>query len=160
MSVLENIILGMHSEPFVPDIRQVRKRLLALAAQYHLSVDPDASIWQLSVGQQQRVEILKLLYRNAEVMILDEPTAVLTPQEARDLNQVIQTMKKEGKAAIFITHKMDEVIEFSDRVMVLRKGKVVAVTKTSETNPRELAKMMVGRDILFQIEKNHAILGM
>ncbi len=153
MNVLENIILGLRNEPFVPDMKRVRKQLMELASQYHLSVDPDACIWQLSVGEQQRVEILKLLYRNAEVLILDEPTAVLTPQEAHELNRVIKTMKQEGKSAVFITHKMEEVIEFSDRVMVLQKGRVVAETPTSETSPKELARMMVGREVLFQIER-------
>jgi len=153
MNVLENTILGLRDEPFVPDLKRVRSRLVDLANQYHLDVDPNASIWQLSVGEQQRVEILKLLYRNAEILILDEPTAVLTPQESHELNRVVQVMKREGKSAIFITHKMEEVMEFSDRVMVLRKGKVVAETDTSETTPKELARMMVGREVLFQIEK-------
>jgi simple sugar transport system ATP-binding protein len=153
MNVLENTILGLRDEPFVPDLKRVRSRLVGLAEQYHLDVDPNASIWQLSVGEQQRVEILKLLYRNAEILILDEPTAVLTPQESHELNRVVHVMKQEGKSAIFITHKMEEVMEFSDRVMVLRKGKVVAETDTSATTPKELARMMVGRDVLFQIEK-------
>ncbi|MEN6499102.1 MAG: ABC transporter ATP-binding protein [Rectinema sp.] len=153
MSVLENIILGLRNEPFVLDLQRVRNRLVALAAQYHLDVDPDVSVWQLSVGEQQRVEILKLLYRDAEILILDEPTAVLTPQESHELGRVVHVMKQEGKSAIFITHKMEEVMEFSDRVMVLRKGKVVAEVNTAETTPRALAKMMVGRDVLFQIDK-------
>lgn len=153
MTVLENIILGLDSESFVPDWNKVRARLMDLSARYHLKVDPDASIWQLSVGEQQRVEILKLLYRNAEILILDEPTAVLTPQESRELSRVVHAMRAEGKSAIFITHKMEEVTEFSDRVMVLRKGKVVAETSTRDTSPRELATLMVGREILFQIEK-------
>jgi len=153
MNVLENIILGLRNEPFVLDLKRVRNRLVALAAQYHLDVDPDASVWQLSVGEQQRVEILKLLYRDAEILILDEPTAVLTPQEAHELGRVVHVMKQEGKSAIFITHKMEEVMEFSDRVMVLRKGKVVAEVNTAETTPRALARMMVGRDVLFQIDK-------
>jgi ABC-type uncharacterized transport systems, ATPase components len=157
MNVLENIILGLRDEPFVPDLKRVRDRLVDLANQYHLDVDPNASIWQLSVGEQQRVEILKLLYRNAEILILDEPTAVLTPQESHELNRVVHVMKREGKSAIFITHKMEEVMEFSDHVMVLRKGKVVAEANTAETTPRELARMMVGRDVLFQIEKSRRI---
>lgn len=156
MNVLENIILGLRNEPFVLDLKRVRNRLVALAAQYHLDVDPDASVWQLSVGEQQRVEILKLLYRDAEILILDEPTAVLTPQEAHELGRVVHVMKQEGKSAIFITHKMEEVMEFSDRVMVLRKGKVVAEVNTAETTPRALARMMVGRDVLFQIDKKTA----
>ena len=153
MNVLENTILGLRDEPFVPDLKRVRSRLVDLASQYHLDVDPNASIWQLSVGEQQRVEILKLLYRNAEILILDEPTAVLTPQESHELNRVVHVMKQEGKSAIFITHKMEEVMEFSDHVMVLRKGRVVDETSTAETTPKELARMMVGREVLFQIEK-------
>ncbi|MCX8014350.1 MAG: ATP-binding cassette domain-containing protein, partial [Rectinema sp.] len=149
MTVLENIILGLEQEPFVIDLKRVRERLLSLSKQYHLKVDPGASIWQLSVGEQQRVEILKLLYRNTDILILDEPTAVLTPQESRELARVVHAMKEEGKSAIFITHKMEEVMEFSDRVMVLRKGKVVAEARTCETNPKALARMMVGREILF-----------
>lgn len=154
MSVLENIILGLRDEAFVPDMKKVRNRLTDISRQYHLDVDPNASIWQLSVGEQQRVEILKLLYRKAEILILDEPTAVLTPQESHELNHVVQVMKKEGKSAVFITHKMEEVMEFSDHVMVLRKGKVVAEASTVQTSPKELARMMVGREVLFQIEKN------
>lgn len=153
MSVLENIILGLKDEPFIPDFKRVRQRLVDLAAQYHLKVDPNANIWQLSVGEQQRVEILKLLYRNAEILILDEPTAVLTPQESHELSRVVHAMKQKGKSAVFITHKMEEVMEFSDRVMVLRKGKVVAEARTADTTPKELARMMVGREVLFQIEK-------
>lgn len=153
MTVLENIILGMHEQSFIPDMRGVRKEVQALSEKYNLRVDPGASIWQLSVGEQQRVEILKLLYRKAEILILDEPTAVLTPQESGELSKVIHRMRAEGKSAIFITHKMEEVMTFSDRVMVLRRGKVVAGVTTAETSPSELARMMVGREILFELEK-------
>lgn len=153
MTVTENIILGLREQPFVPDLNAVRKEVLALAERYTLKVDPDAFIWQLSVGEQQRVEILKLLYRKAEILILDEPTAVLTPQESDELADVVRLMRSEGKSAIFITHKMEEVISFSDRVMVLRKGKAVAEKPTSETNPRDLARLMVGREILYDIPK-------
>jgi len=156
MTVAENVVLGMTGLPFVPDMRRVREGIRGLSARYNLVVDPDAYVWQLSVGEQQRVEILKLLYRKARILILDEPTAVLTPQEARDLNAVIQRMKGEGKSSIFITHKMDEVTDFSDRVMVLRRGEVAAVRRTGATNPAELARLMVGRDILFHIEKKPA----
>lgn len=153
MTVTENVILGMRDQGFVPDLAGVKKEILALAGKYGLKVDPDASIWQLSVGEQQRVEILKLLYRKAEILILDEPTAVLTPQESKELSQVVHLMRSEGKSAVFITHKMDEVMTFSDRVMVLRKGKVVDGKSTSETNPKDLARMMVGREILSDIPK-------
>ncbi|MDX9827306.1 MAG: ABC transporter ATP-binding protein [Spirochaetia bacterium] len=153
MTVLENIILGMKNQPLVLDMKKVRAELLQLSERYNLKVEPDASIWQLSVGEQQRVEILKLLYRKAEILILDEPTAVLTPQESAELAKVIRLMKSEGKSAIFITHKMEEVMNFSDRVMVLRKGKVVAGLPTGSTSPSELARLMVGREMLFSMEK-------
>ncbi|HEY9055003.1 MAG TPA: ABC transporter ATP-binding protein [Rectinemataceae bacterium] len=152
MTVLENIILGLR-EGFIPDMKKVERRVLELAERYNLRVEPKASIWQLSVGEQQRVEILKLLYRNAEILILDEPTAVLTPQESLELAKVVRSLKSEGKAAIFITHKMEEVRTFSDRVMVLRKGAVSAELATGEASPRELAKLMVGREILFELDK-------
>jgi simple sugar transport system ATP-binding protein len=131
----------------------VAERIDELSEQYNLEVDPQARIWQLSVGEQQRVEILKLLYRDAEILILDEPTAVLTPQEADELAQVLERMVNEGKSAIFITHKMDEVVEFSDRVQVLQEGRSVAVKRTSETDPQELARLMVGREVLFRLDK-------
>lgn len=153
MTVAENIIVGMTDQPFLPDMEEVGKRIRKLSQQYNLKVDPESYIWQLSVGEQQRVEILKLIYRGAEILILDEPTAVLTPQESTELNGIIQQMTREGKSAIFITHKMDEVISYSDWVRVLNKGRLVAVKKTSETNPEELARMMVGRDVLFRLEK-------
>ncbi len=152
MTVLENIILGLR-EGFVPDMKRVERKVLELADRYNLRVEPKACIWQLSVGEQQRVEILKLLYRKAEILILDEPTAVLTPQESQELAKVVRSLKAEGKAAIFITHKMDEVRSFSDRVMVLRKGAVSAELATSEASPRELARLMVGREILFELDK-------
>jgi simple sugar transport system ATP-binding protein len=153
MTVAENIILGMTDQPFLSDMQDVGKKIRELSEQYNLQVDPESYIWQLSVGEQQRVEILKLIYRGAEILILDEPTAVLTPQESTELNGIIQQMTREGKSAIFITHKMDEVISYSDWVRVLNKGRLVAVKKTSETNPEELARMMVGRDVLFRLEK-------
>lgn len=153
MTVLENIILGMEEQKFVPDMRKVKADVLALAQRYNLKVEPEASIWQLSVGEQQRVEILKLLYRKADILILDEPTAVLTPQESHELAKVVHSLRAEGKSAVFITHKMEEVMSFSDRVVVLRKGKVAAEVLTQDTSPPELAKMMVGREVLFDLEK-------
>jgi simple sugar transport system ATP-binding protein len=153
MTVTENILLGLTGVRFIPDLKTARRELVQLADRYNLRVNPDASVWQLSVGEQQRVEILKLLYRKADILILDEPTAVLTPQESQELSKVVRTMRSEGKSAVFITHKMEEVMSFSDRVMVLRKGRVVAAANTAETNPFELARMMVGREILFQIDK-------
>jgi ABC-type uncharacterized transport system ATPase subunit len=154
MTVAENIILGMTDLPFAPRMDEIARRIRDISQRYNLEVDPDAYIWQLSVGEQQRVEILKLIYRGAEILILDEPTAVLTPQEARELGHIIKIMTDEGKSAIFITHKMEEVMAFSQWVRVMQHGKVVAVKKTTETNPQELARLMVGREVLFHLEKD------
>jgi simple sugar transport system ATP-binding protein len=159
MTVAENVVLGLQELSFQPDLRQVKRRLEELGARYGLKVDPDAYIWQLSVGEQQRVEILKLLYRDVDILILDEPTAVLTPQEVDDLVEVLRRVVKEGKAAVFITHKLREVMMFSDRVTVLRGGKNVATRSTSKTSPEELAQLMVGREVLFQLEKTTCELG-
>ena len=156
MTVAENVILGLENEEFILDLKKVGNKIKDISSHYNLKVDPTAVIWQMSVGEQQRVEILKLIYRGAEVLILDEPTAVLTPQESRELNQIIKKMTGEGKSAIFITHKMDEVMEFSDWVRVLQKGKLVSVVRTKDTSPRELSKMMVGREVLFRVEKKPA----
>jgi simple sugar transport system ATP-binding protein len=153
MTVAENVILGLRDLTFVPDMEDISNRIRDISDRYNLQVDPQAYIWQLSVGEQQRVEILKLIYRGAEILILDEPTAVLTPQEAQELGQILHVMQKEGKSTIFITHKMEEVMAFSDWVCVLQHGRVVAVKRTAETNPGELARLMVGRDVLFRLEK-------
>lgn len=156
MTVAENIILGLKEISAVPDMRKISARIREISAHYNLKVDPNAYIWQLSVGEQQRVEILKQIYRGAEILILDEPTAVLTPQESDELNKILHQMTGEGKSAIFITHKMEEVVEFSDWVRVLQHGKLVTVKRTAETNPQELARLMVGREVLFRIEKTPA----
>ena len=153
MSVLENIVLGLKDLPLIPKIDEIRERIVALSNQYGLQVDPDAIIHDLSVGEQQRVEILKLVYRGADILILDEPTAVLTPGESRDLNKIIKKMLSEGKSAIFITHKMDEVIAFSHKVQVLRRGKTVNTCDTASVTPKDLANMMVGRDVLFTLDR-------
>ena len=159
MTVAENIILGLPDLPFVPDMADVDDRIRELSERYHLQVDPENHIWQLSVGEQQRVEILKLIYRGAEILILDEPTAVLTPPESKELNGILHQMTREGKSAIFITHKMEEVIVFSNWVRVLHKGRLVTVKQTDKTNPQELARLMVGRDVLFRLEKKVRNLG-
>jgi simple sugar transport system ATP-binding protein len=159
MTVAENVVLGLQGLSFQPDLREVKRRLLALGERYGLKVDPDAYIWQLSVGEQQRVEILKLLYRDVDILILDEPTAVLTPQEVDDLVEVLRRVVDEGKAAIFITHKLREVMMFSDRVTVLRGGKNVATRSTADTSPQELARLMVGREVLFELERGTCELG-
>ena len=159
MTVAENVVLGLQGLSFQPDLRDVKRRLLALGEQYGLQVDPNADIWQLSVGEQQRVEILKLLYRDVDILILDEPTAVLTPQEVDDLVEVLRRVVDEGKAAIFITHKLREVMMFSDRVTVLRGGKNTATRSTADTSPQELARLMVGREVLFDLKRGACELG-
>ena len=153
MTVAENIILGIQDLEMVPDMKKISDKIRSISECYQLKVNPSSYVWQLSVGERQRVEILKLIFRRANILILDEPTAVLTPQESKELNGIISQMKKEGKSAIFITHKMDEVMAFSEDVCVLKQGKLVAAKRTSDTNPKDLAKMMVGREILFQFDK-------
>ncbi len=150
-SVLENIILGQRSPrgPLLPDRGQVRERILSLSRQYHLDVNPDALVWQLSVGEQQRVEILKALYRGADVLILDEPTAVLTPQEANELLEIVRTLTAQGRAVVFISHKLHEVLAISDRITVLRDGRVVGTMqpKQSLVSQNEIAHLMIGREL-------------
>lgn len=151
-TVAENVILGLDGIPFRLNMTDVIARIHALAERYQMPVDPNASIWQLSVGEQQRVEILKLLYRGADILILDEPTAVLTPQESEQLGKTLRQMAGEGKAIIFISHKLDEVISFADRVTVLRDGHNVATLNIQDTTKPKLARLMVGREVLFHIE--------
>ncbi len=153
MTVAENIILGLKDIPFLPSMEEVKKKIGELSDRYNIKVSPDAIIQDMDVGEQQRVEILKLFYRGADILILDEPTSVLTPKETRELNRIIITMLHEGKSAIFITHKLDEVIQFSHRVQVLRKGRSVAVCNTRDVTQRDLAKLMVGREVLFRIAR-------
>ncbi len=151
-SVFENIVLGV--EPLWPAQRQaMREKIKALSAQYGLAVDLDAKIEDLPVGIQQRVEILKLLYQNARILIFDEPTAVLTPQEARNLFANLKKLKSEGKTCILITHKLKEVMEASDQVTIFRAGAVVGEVKTSETSVDELASLMVGRKVSLRAER-------
>lgn len=154
LTVAENIVLGLRDLPVVPDFERICSELTQLSKKYDLHVEPRRKISSLTVGEQQRVEILKLLYRGANILILDEPTAVLTPQESKELNMIIKKMLSEGKSAIFITHKMAEVKEFSDTVMVLRKGKCVGTKPTSSIEkPEDIAKLMVGRNVLFSLDK-------
>ncbi|MGB9694795.1 MAG: ABC transporter ATP-binding protein [Caldisericaceae bacterium] len=149
LTVLENVILGLPSQkPFMLDLKSHRERLLQISKGYGLEVNPDALIWQLSVGERQRVEIIKALYRNANVLILDEPTAVLTPQESEDLFNTLNLLKREGKSVVFISHKMEEVMEISDRIVILRNGVVTGERKKEETNRLELARLMVGKDVI------------
>lgn len=148
LSVTKNVALGLKSsrEPLL-ELDQVSKKIRELSKLYGLKVDPDAIVWQLSVGEQQRVEIIKALYRGAGLIILDEPTAVLTPQEVNDLFATLKRMVAEGHALIFISHKLNEVSAISDRVTVLRDGRVIGTHKTNSVNRNELVRMMVGREI-------------
>ncbi len=153
-TVTENIILG--SEPGKAgtiDYRQARKEVVDLSKKYGLHIDPDAPVETLSVGVQQRVEILKALYRHAEILILDEPTAVLTPQEVDELFEVIDGLRKSGVSIIIITHKLEEVKAISDRVYILRGGEVVGERVTADTTTAELANLMVGRDVVLTVER-------
>ena len=146
-TVAENLALGHPETGFVTSRRSLERQVAELGRRYGLEVSPRASIWQLSVGEQQRVEILKLLYRGVRILILDEPTAVLTPQEAQSLFSTMRAMAADGQAIIFVSHKLDEVLEVSDRVTVLRDGERVGSMATAEADPATLARMMVGRDL-------------
>ena len=156
-TVTENIILG--SEPTklgAVNIKEAAKDIAALSKKYNLDVDPYAKIEDISVGMQQRVEILKTLYRGAEILIFDEPTASLTPQEIIELMAILKLLIKEGKSIIIITHKLKEIMEVSDRVTIIRKGEGIGTVVTAETNPNELAELMVGRQVEFKTEKTEA----
>jgi simple sugar transport system ATP-binding protein len=153
-SVAENIILGLPSPRFFLHQAKVEKEVEKLSKTYGLSVNPQATIDELSLGQQQKVEILKLLYRNAEILILDEPTAVLTPSEIGELFTTLRNIAKEGKSVIFITHKLEEVMEIADRITILQRGRVVAhLTPEEVESRRELARLMVGREVVLKVEK-------
>ncbi len=154
LTVTENIILGNETvRGFQLDRKTAADKIRALSKQYRLNVDPDAYVRDISVGDQQRVEIVKALYRGAEILILDEPTAVLTPQEADDLFEVIRNLVKQGKSIIFISHKLREVLALADRITVLRHGNVVGTALPDEATEETLAAMMVGRDVLLRVDK-------
>lgn len=156
-SVTENIILGM--EPVkngVIDLKKAAKRVKEISELYGLEVDPNTLIQEISVGMQQRVEILKMLYRNADILIFDEPTAVLTPQEIQELMKIMKNLVKEGKTILLITHKLKEIKEVADECTVLRKGKCIGTIHVSQTNVKEMAEMMVGREVNFSVEKEEA----
>ena len=156
-SVLENVILGAEGEALLnTSIARARSELERLERDYGLEVDPDAIIEDLPVGLQQRVEILKALYRGADILILDEPTGVLTPAEADHLFRILEQLKEEGKTIILITHKLREIMAITDNVSVMRQGTMVATRKTAETSVEELAELMVGRRVLLQVEKGEA----
>jgi simple sugar transport system ATP-binding protein len=148
-TVAENVVLGNPETPFTIDSVSINEKVARLAERFDMAVDPAARIWQLSVGEQQRVEILKVLHRGARVLILDEPTAVLTPIEAEALFRTLRAMTAEGRTVIFISHKLDEVMSVSDRITVLRGGRTVGTVETRSTSTRELAGMMVGRSVEF-----------
>jgi simple sugar transport system ATP-binding protein len=159
-TVLENIIVGTGSgNGIFLDLKSARRDIVALQERFGLQVDPDAKIWTLSVGEQQKVEILKALYREVDILIMDEPTAVLAPAETDELFKTLKTLVKEGCSVVFISHKLNEVMDISDRIVVLRAGRVVAEKKTAETDPRELANLMVGRELLDNIEKKNIVAG-
>src|SRR6267142_1459197 len=160
MTVAENIVLGAEPGNAVSlDLRKAAEEIRKVSDEFKLSVDPNALIETLSVGQQQRVELLKALYRHAQLLILDEPTAVLTPQEVEEFFAILKGMREQGKTIVIITHKLSEVLAISDNVTVMRDGKVVGDVKTSETNAAELARMMVGREVLLRVEKPDAKVG-
>ncbi len=157
LTVAENVVLG--NEPsrrgFV-DIKQANRIVRELSEQYGLKVDPKAKVETLSVGIEQRIEIIKVLYRGAEILILDEPTAVLTPQEVDEFFEILRSLKEQGKTIIFITHKLQEVMAVSDAVTVMRQGQVVGSVATKDTSKNEIATMMVGRTVLFRVEREEA----
>lgn len=160
LTVAENVALGLPStRGALTDLELVSKRILELADNYGLRIDPSAYIWQLSVGQQQRVEIIKALYRGADLLILDEPTAVLTPQEVDELFAIMRQMVKDGHALIFISHKLHEVVEISHRISVLRDGRKIGTRPTSETTKQDLANWMVGREVGLAPDRGEAELG-
>ncbi len=153
-TVTENILLGLDEPRFRLNLRQYDLKIREFSERFGLKVDPSAKVWQLSVGEQQRVEILKVLYRGARVLIMDEPTAVLAPTEIEELLVTMRTMVAEGRSIIFISHKLQEVMDISDRVTVLQRGKVTAAgLPVAGTTRKELARLMVGREVIFHIEK-------
>src|SRR6187431_658024 len=154
MTVAENIVLAAEPTkgPFL-DEGEAEARVRELSERFGLAVRPGARVESISVGMQQRVEILKALYRGAEILILDEPTAVLTPNETKDLFGNLRKLREAGRTIVFISHKLDEVLEIADRITVLRRGRVVGETRPAETSKAKLAEMMVGRPVLFRLEK-------
>ena len=159
-TVAENIALGMKAPRFFLPRARIEEEVARLSKTYGLALDPGAHIDELSLGQQQRVEILKLLYRNVDVLILDEPTAVLTPSEIEELFATLKNIAREGRSVIFITHKLEEVLEIADEITILRKGRVVAHLSPGDVESRrELARLMVGREVVLKVEKEPAVPG-
>ena len=156
-SVLDNIILGRETtKGGILQKAEARKKVVELSKKYGLSVDPDAIIEDITVGMQQRTEILKMLYRDNEILIFDEPTAVLTPQEIKELMHIMRNLAAEGKSILFITHKLAEIMQVADRCSVLRKGKYIGTVEIKDTTPEKLSAMMVGRDVNFVVAKEEA----
>ena len=159
-SALDNIILGAETTKFgFLQKKEAREKVKALSEQYKLTVDLDALVEDMSVGQQQRVEILKMLYRDNEILIFDEPTAVLTPQEIDELLHIMRDMANSGKSILFISHKLNEIMDVADRCTVLRKGKYIGTVNIKDTTKEELSEMMVGRKVDFAVEKKPAVIG-
>jgi simple sugar transport system ATP-binding protein len=153
-TVLENIMIGTETgKGLFLDVKGARAKLLRLQERFGLQIDPEAKVWTLSVGEQQKVEILKALYRDVSILIMDEPTAVLAPAEISELFKTLRILVQEGRSIVFISHKLNEVMAISDRVVVLRNGRVVSLKRTAETSVRELANLMVGRDVLERLVK-------
>ena len=152
LTAAENVVLGLN-ESFRLNLRSVKREVEAICQRYGFEVDPDKKVYDMSVSEKQTLEIVKVLYRGADILILDEPTAVLTPQETKRLFEVMRNMKRDGKSIVIITHKLHEVMEISDRVAVLRKGKYVGDIETAKTSPQELTDMMVGRSVSLNIER-------
>ncbi len=160
-TVLDNIILGAETTDKLGFLKkkEAREKVIALSERYGLKVDVDAKVEDITVGMQQRVEILKMLYRDNDILIFDEPTAVLTPQEIDELMEIMREFAREGKSILFITHKLNEIMAVSDRVTVLRKGKYIGTVNTQKTNKQELSNMMVGRPVQLEIHKKDAVPG-
>jgi len=158
-TVVENVILGDRTLPFFLHMRSLEHKIAALSERYGLKINPQARIWQLSVGERQRVEVVKVLYRGCRVLILDEPTAVLTPQETKELFANLRVMAGKDKAVILITHKLQEVMQVADRVTVLRNGRAVGTLERGTFNERDLARLMVGRDVPVQVTRMPAVPG-
>ena len=150
-SAMDNVAMGMEGKRVKP--KELKEKLTKLTEKYGLEVEPEKKIYNMSVSEKQTVEILKVLYRNADILILDEPTAVLTPQETKKLFRILRKMKEQGSAIIIITHKLNEVMEISDRVTILRKGQSVETVNTSETNEKQLTELMVGRPVTLEIQR-------
>ncbi len=161
LSVAENVILGaetMSNAVFV-DRREASKRIAALAARFGFDLDPDAKVGSLSVGQQQRVEILKALYRDARILVLDEPTAVLTPGETEEIFALLRRLAADGRSIVFISHKLYEVLEVADRITVIRRGRVIGERRPAETTEEELAELMVGREVELTVDRGESHAG-